>query len=61
MLFSIEPYAGIPRIGGFRLENQIFVPNNEPSIITTLPFDERLLKAVYPLDKTTGTTRIYPK
>ena len=61
MPFSIEPYAGIPGIGGFRLENQIFVPNNEPNIFTTLPFDERLLKDVHPLDKTTGRTRIYPK
>lgn len=61
MLFSIEPYAGIPGIGGFRLENQVFVTEKEPDIFTTLPFDERLLKDIHPLDKTTGRTRLYPK
>ena len=54
MLFSIEPYAGTPGIGGFRLENQIFVGEEAPDIFTTLSFDERLLKDVHPLDKTTG-------
>ena len=55
--FSIEPYAGIPGIGGFRLENQVLVTEGEPEIFTPLPFDERLLKDVHPLDKTTG--RVY--
>jgi Xaa-Pro aminopeptidase len=61
MLFSIEPYAGIPGIGGFRLENQVFVTEKEPDIFTTLPFDERLLKDIHPLDKTTARTRMYPR
>jgi Xaa-Pro aminopeptidase len=61
MLFSIEPYAGIPGIGGFRLENQVFVTDKEPDIFTTLPFDERLVKNLHPLDKTTGRTRLYPR
>lgn len=62
MLFSIEPYAGVPGIGGFRLENQVFVTDGkEPNIITTLPFDERLLQDIHPLDKTTGRKRLYPK
>lgn len=55
ILFSIEPYAGIPGIGGIRLENQLFVTDGpEPNIFTTLPFDERLVRDVHPLDKTTG-------
>jgi Xaa-Pro aminopeptidase len=33
----------------------------EPDIFTTLPFDERLLKDIHPLDKTTARTRIYPQ
>jgi Xaa-Pro aminopeptidase len=61
MLFSIEPYAGKPGIGGFRLENQVFVGEKEPDIFTKLSFDERLVKDVHPLDKTTGRTRGYPK
>jgi Xaa-Pro aminopeptidase len=59
MLFSIEPYAGVPGIGGFRLENQIFVGEEEPDIFTTLSFDERLLRDIHPLDKTTGRKRAY--
>lgn len=61
MLFSIEPYAGKPGIGGFRLENQVFVGKTEPDILTKLSFDERLLKDVHPLDNTTGRKRLYPK
>ncbi len=61
MLFSIEPYAGIPGIGGIRLENQLFVTEEKkPEIITPLPFDERLLKDVHPLDKSTGRKKLYP-
>jgi Xaa-Pro aminopeptidase len=55
MLFSIEPYAGIPGVGGFRLENQVFVTTGEkPEVLTTMSFDERLLRDTHPLDKTTG-------
>jgi Xaa-Pro aminopeptidase len=54
MLFSVEPYAGRIGIGGIRLESQVFVGADEPNIITNLSFDERLLKDVHPLDKTTG-------
>jgi len=55
MIFSIEPYAGIPGIGGFRLENQVLVTDGDaPDIYTTLSFDERLLRNIHPLDKTTG-------
>lgn len=54
MLFSVEPYAGQIGIGGIRLESQVFVGADEPNIITNLSFDERLLKDVHPLDKTTG-------
>ena len=61
MLFSVEPYAGKPGIGGFRLENQVFVGEKEPDIFTTLSFDERLLRDIHPLDKTTGRKIRYPK
>jgi len=54
MYFSVEPYAGIPGIGGIRLENQVLVTDGEPEIFTPLPFDERLLKDIHPMDKTTG-------
>jgi len=62
MLFSIEPYAGIPGIGGVRLENQLFVTEGKkPEIFTILPFEERLLRDIHPLDKTTGRTRSFSK
>jgi Xaa-Pro aminopeptidase len=61
MLFSIEPYAGKPGVGGFRLENQVFVGKKDPDIFTKLSFDERLLKDVHALDKSTGRKRLYPK
>ena len=61
MLFSVEPYAGKSGIGGFRLENQVFVGEKEPDIFTTLSFDERLLRDVHPLDKSTGRKIRYPK
>lgn len=54
MSFSLEPYAGIPGIGGVRLENELIVTDDEPEIYSTFPFDERLLSDVHPLDKTTG-------
>ena len=61
MLFSVEPYAGKPGIGGFRLENQVFVGENEPDIITPMSFDERLLRDVHPLDRTTGRKIRFPR
>jgi len=54
MLFSVEPYAGKVGVGGIRLESQVFVGTDAPEIITNLSFDERLLRDVHPLDKTTG-------
>jgi len=54
MVANFEPYAGKPGIGGFRLENNVIIRDGEPEIFTTLPFDERLLREVHPLDKTTG-------
>lgn len=60
MLFSIEPYAGIPGIGGFRLENQVFVTHGPtPEVLTGLSFDERLLRDTHPLDRTTGRKKEY--
>lgn len=54
MVCNLEPYAGKPGVGGARLENNVIVTDGDPEIFTTLPFDERLLKQVHPLDKTTG-------
>lgn len=55
MVANLEPYAGKPGIGGFRLEhNLIILREDGPEIYTTYPFDKRLLKEVHPLDKTTG-------
>lgn len=54
MVLNLEPYAGKEGIGGFRLENNVIVTDGEPDIFTTFPFDERLLKDIHPLDKTTG-------
>jgi Xaa-Pro aminopeptidase len=61
MLFSVEPYAGRPGVGGFRLENQVFVGEKAPDIITPMSFDERLLRDIHPLDKTTGRKIRYPR
>jgi len=57
MSFNLEPYAGKPGVGGVRLENNLIVTEGDPDIYTTFPFDERLLKDVHPLDKTTGRKR----
>lgn len=57
MLFSIEPYTGEPGIGGFKLENNVFVTEGDPDVYSTYPFDERLLDDVHPMDPTTGRTR----
>jgi Xaa-Pro aminopeptidase len=54
MVANFEPYAGKPGVGGFRLENNVIIRDGEPEIFTTQPFDERLLREVHPLDKTTG-------
>ena len=57
MAFNLEPYAGVPGIGGVRLENDHIVTRNGVDIYTTYPFDERLVIDVHPLDATTGRTR----
>jgi Xaa-Pro aminopeptidase len=57
MQFNLEPYAGKPGVGGFRLENNHIVTHDGVDIYTTYPFDERLVIDVHPLDKTTGRTR----
>jgi Xaa-Pro aminopeptidase len=57
MQFNLEPYAGQPGIGGFRLENNLVVTDGDPDIYTTYPFDERLVLDLHPLDTTTGRTR----
>jgi Xaa-Pro dipeptidase len=57
MQFNLEPYAGIPGIGGFRLENNLVVTEGDPDIYTTYPFEERLVIDLHPLDTSTGRTR----
>ena len=54
MYFSLEPYSGIPGVGGIRLENNVLVTEDGPEVLSTLPFDDRLLERTHPLDKTTG-------
>jgi Xaa-Pro dipeptidase len=57
MQFNLEPYAGVPGIGGFRLENNLVVTEGDPDVYTTYPFDERLVIDLHPLDTSTGRTR----
>lgn len=54
MVANLEPYHGIPGIGGVRLEHDLVIRPDGPEIYTTYPFDERLLNQVHPLDTTTG-------
>ncbi len=57
MTFNLEPYAGKPGVGGFRLENNVVVTENGPDVYTPFPYDERLVTDVHELDTTTGRTR----
>jgi Xaa-Pro aminopeptidase len=54
MVANLEPYYGIPGIGGVRLEHDLVIRSDGPEIYTTYPFDDRLLREVHPLDATTG-------
>ena len=47
MVFNLEPYAGKPGIGGFRLENDHIVTKDGVDIYTTYPFDERLVNELH--------------
>lgn len=54
MVLNLEPYAGKPGVGGFRLENNVIVGKDGPEVFTTQHFEPRLLNHTHPLDKTTG-------
>jgi hypothetical protein len=54
MQFNLEPYTGLPGVGGFRLENNLVVTDADPDIYTTYPFDSRLVERVHALDHATG-------
>jgi Xaa-Pro aminopeptidase len=54
MVVNLEPYAGKPGIGGFRLENNVIITKDGPEIFTTQPFEPRLLTHTHHLDKTTA-------
>ena len=54
MVANLEPYYGVPGIGGVRLEHDLVIRSDGPEIYTTYPFDDRLVKEVHPLDATTG-------
>lgn len=56
MVANLEPYAGKPGIGGFRLEHNLVIRDQGPEIYTTYPFDKRLLHQTHALDSTTGRT-----
>lgn len=43
MVFSIEPYAGCPGIGGVRLEDNVLVTQDGHEVISKYPFEERLM------------------
>jgi len=61
MVINTEPYGGKEGVGGFRLEQNTIV-GDPPEIITTYPFEGRLVKEPHPLDKTTGrTSQFYQK
>ncbi|MCJ7632933.1 Xaa-Pro peptidase family protein [Candidatus Bathyarchaeota archaeon] len=51
MLMDPSTYAWIPGVGGVACENQVFVTEGDPEIITTYPFDERLIREFNPMDK----------
>ncbi len=50
MAFNLEFYTGKPGVGGFRLENQLWMTATGPEIYSTYPFDDRLLDEIHPLD-----------
>ena len=54
MVMNLEPYAGEPGIGGFRVENNLVVTADGPEIYTTFPFEKRLVDKVHPLDTSTA-------
>lgn len=56
VVMNLEPYAGEPGVGGFRVENNLVVTEDGPDIYTTFPFEQRLIDRIHPLDPTTGRT-----
>jgi len=41
MVFAIEPYTGVPGVGGVRLEDNYIVTEDGVEVISTFPFEER--------------------
>ena len=56
MVANLEPYAGKPGVGGFRLEHNLIIREDGPEIYTSYPFDKRLLRNIHHLDKMTERT-----
>lgn len=44
MVFSVEPYAGEEGIGGIRLEDNVIVTETGYELISTFPFEEKLME-----------------
>ena len=39
MIFSIEPFAGAPGVGGVRLEENILITENGPTLLSKFPYE----------------------
>lgn len=44
MVFSIEPFAGEPGIGGVRLEHNVAVRRNGTEILSNYPFEQKVIE-----------------
>jgi Xaa-Pro aminopeptidase len=43
MIFSMEPTIAVPSVGGVRLEDTILITDTGNEVLSTAPYDEKLL------------------